>query len=145
VRVWTTHGEYLAVFYTVQNLVGIDAVFVFRYMQVWTFNEFGLTMPVQSCTTMQILGKFDPVVGSSLIATPEGIFLHKTRHTTYRSLRSVNGPAYFWATVCETVCPMLSDRCLSCLSVTLVYCGQTVGWIKTTWYREVCLCQATLC
>jgi len=22
---------------------------------------------------------------------------------------------------------MLSDRCLSCLSVTLVYCGQTVG------------------
>ena len=30
----------------------------------------------------------------------------------------------------ETVRPMLSDRCpvcLSCLSVTLVYCGQTVG------------------
>jgi len=30
---------------------------------------------------------------------------------------------------------MLSDRCLSCLScpvlsVTLVYCGQTVGWIN---------------
>jgi len=25
---------------------------------------------------------------------------------------------------------MLSDRCLSCLSVTLVYYGQTVGWIK---------------
>jgi len=29
---------------------------------------------------------------------------------------------------------MLSDRCLSCLSVclsvTLVYCGQTVGWIE---------------
>ena len=27
---------------------------------------------------------------------------------------------------------MLSDRCpvLSCLSVTLVYCGQMVGWIK---------------
>jgi len=28
---------------------------------------------------------------------------------------------------------MLSDRCpvsLSCLSVTLVECGQTVGWIK---------------
>jgi len=36
----------------------------------------------------------------------------------------------FWATVCKTVRPMLSDRCLSCLSVclsvTLVYCGQTV-------------------
>jgi len=25
---------------------------------------------------------------------------------------------------------MLSDRCLSVLYVTLVYCGQTVGWIK---------------
>jgi len=25
---------------------------------------------------------------------------------------------------------MLSDRCLSCLSVTLVYCGQTVECIK---------------
>jgi len=39
----------------------------------------------------------------------------------------------FWATVCKTVRPMLSDRCpvcLSCLSVTLVYCGQTVGRIK---------------
>ena len=44
----------------------------------------------------------------------------------------------FWATVCKKVHPMLSDRCLSvclsvchfCLSVTLVYCGQTVGWIK---------------
>ena len=44
----------------------------------------------------------------------------------------------FWATVCKTVGPMLSDRCLSCLvlssvscpSVTLVHCGQTVGRIK---------------
>jgi len=28
---------------------------------------------------------------------------------------------------------MLSDRCpvLSCLSATLVFCGQTAGWIKT--------------
>jgi len=38
--------------------------------------------------------------------------------------------SHFWATVCKTVRPVLSDRCLSCLSVTLVYCGQTVGWIK---------------
>jgi len=37
----------------------------------------------------------------------------------------------------KTVRLMLSDRCLSlsvclsvCLSVPLVYCGQTVGWIK---------------
>ena len=33
------------------------------------------------------------------------------------------------ATVCKTVRPVLSVRCLSCLSVTLVYCGQTVGRI----------------
>ena len=45
---------------------------------------------------------------------------------------------HFWATVCKTIHPMLSDRCLSCLSVlscpvlsvTLVYCGQMVGRIK---------------
>ena len=36
----------------------------------------------------------------------------------------------FLATVCKTVRPMLSVRCLSCLSVTFVHCGQTVGWIK---------------
>jgi len=42
----------------------------------------------------------------------------------------INGDLTFWATVCKTVRPMLSDRCLSCLSVTLVHCGQTVGWIK---------------
>ena len=38
----------------------------------------------------------------------------------------------YWATVCKTVRPMLSVRCLSvCLSVTFVHCGQTVGRIKT--------------
>jgi len=30
----------------------------------------------------------------------------------------------------ETVRRTLRDRCPVCLSVTLVYCGQTVGWIK---------------
>ena len=35
-----------------------------------------------------------------------------------------------WATVCQTVRPMLWDRCPFCLSVMLVSCGQTVGWIK---------------
>ena len=38
-----------------------------------------------------------------------------------------------WVTVCKTVCHTLSDRCLSCLSllsVTLVYFGQTVGRIQ---------------
>jgi len=39
----------------------------------------------------------------------------------------------FWSTVCKRVRPVLSDHCMSCLSVlsvTLVYCGQTVEWIK---------------
>jgi len=40
--------------------------------------------------------------------------------------------SFFGATVCKTVRPMLSDRCPVChvLSVTFVYCGQTVGRIK---------------
>jgi len=36
---------------------------------------------------------------------------------------------------------MLSDRCLSVLSVTLVYCGQTVGWIRMPLGMEVGLSQ----
>jgi len=41
----------------------------------------------------------------------------------------------FWAIVCKTVRPVLSDHCLSCpvfpvLYVTLVYCGKMVGQIK---------------
>jgi len=60
-----------------------------------------------------------------------------------RELREV-WSCSFWATVCKTVRPMLSDRCLSvCLSVcpvlslTLVYCGQTVGRIKMKLGRQV--------
>jgi len=43
----------------------------------------------------------------------------------------------FWATICKTVRPVLWDCCLSCLSVTLVYCGQTVGWIRIPLGTEV--------
>jgi len=43
----------------------------------------------------------------------------------------------FWATVCKTVRIMLSDRCLSVLSVTLMYCGQTARWIKMKRGMEV--------
>jgi len=45
----------------------------------------------------------------------------------------------FWATICKMVLPMLLDCCL-CLSVclvTLVYCGQTIGWIKMPLGTEV--------
>jgi len=55
----------------------------------------------------------------------------------------------FWATVCKTVRPMLSVRCLSVcpavLSVSLVHCGQTVGWIKMKLGTQVGLGLATLC
>ena len=49
-----------------------------------------------------------------------------------RVLVLVHVPGYFWATVCKAVRPMLSDRCLSRLSVTwcIVAKRQTVGWIK---------------
>jgi len=43
-------------------------------------------------------------------------------------------------TICKTVRPMLSYRCLVCLSVQsvmLVYCGQTVGWIQMKLEMEV--------
>jgi len=45
-----------------------------------------------------------------------------------------------WATVCKTVRRMLSDRCLCVVSVclvTLLYCGQTVEWIKMPLGTEV--------
>ena len=38
------------------------------------------------------------------------------------------------------VCLSVWSVCLSCLSVTLVYCGQTVGRIKTKLVTEVGLC-----
>ena len=41
--------------------------------------------------------------------------------------------------LCKTVRPRLRDRCLCpvCLSVTLVYRGETVGWIKLPLSTEV--------
>ena len=42
----------------------------------------------------------------------------------------------YWATVCKTVRPMLSDHS-RVLSVTLVNCGQTVVWSKMPLGMEV--------
>ena len=54
----------------------------------------------------------------------------------------------YWATVCKTVHPMLLIHCLSvcavCLSVTFVYCGQTVAWIKMKLGIDVGLGPTTL-
>jgi len=47
--------------------------------------------------------------------------------------------SHFWATICRTVHPILSDRCLSC-PVCLwrwCFCSQTVGWIKMSLDTEV--------
>jgi len=47
-------------------------------------------------------------------------------------------PSDVWATVCQTVRPMLLDRCLyAWLAVKVVYCGQTVGWIRMPLGMEV--------
>jgi len=47
------------------------------------------------------------------------------------------GQTVIWATVCKTVRPMLSVRCLSVLSVTFVHCSQTVGRIKIKLFMQV--------
>ena len=68
-----------------------------------------------------------------MIATYQQSKLHK-RSVAVDVLNNVCGRGLhiFWATVCKTVHLTLSDGCLSCLSVlsclpvTLVYCGQTV-------------------
>jgi len=48
-------------------------------------------------------------------------------------------PAHFWATVTSNGSLYATGplSCLSCLCVTLVYCGQTVGWIKVPLGAEV--------
>jgi len=61
--------------------------------------------------------------------------LHLISHSVVSFSSLICGSSIFWATVCKTVRPILSDRCLSyavlsVLSVTLVYSGQTVEWIK---------------
>jgi len=66
------------------------------------------------CTVSNIVHTF---VGRSLY-----VFVVKRRRSDDRTSPAVM--LRFWATDCKT------DRCLFCLSVTLVYCGQTVGWIK---------------
>jgi len=50
---------------------------------------------------------------------------------------TIHATSVFGATIYKTVRHMLSDHCPVCLSVTLVYCGQTVGWIKTKLGTEV--------
>ena len=52
----------------------------------------------------------------------------------------------FWATVCKKRFALCCRTVvLSVMSVTLLYCGQTVGWIKMKLGMEIGLGPATLC
>ena len=74
---------------------------------------------------------------ATVCISPKIFSVFYSGETLHRSDR-IRESFSFWATVCETVRPMLSDRCLSvclsvclsCLSVTFVHCGQTVVRIK---------------
>jgi len=72
------------------------------------------------------------LTGSKSVIVPDFIAMRRTIAELWR----FNG---FCATVCKTVRPMLSVRCLSvCLSVTFMHCGQTVGRIKMKLGVQVC-------
>ena len=43
----------------------------------------------------------------------------------------------FWANVCRMVCPMLSDCSVLCVVSVMVYCGETVAWIKMSLGVEI--------
>jgi len=99
-------------------------------------------MKIQNGLTFQVLayrgcpGK-EAIEWVSVLCSLIEIQINRNRNLIYWSLGHRHiiylGIVFsFWATVCKTVHPMLSGRCpvLSCLSVTLVYCGQTVGFIK---------------
>jgi len=69
------------------------------------------------------------------------LFIHRAHGAVKVSPRTVSAIG-FWATVCKAVRPILPGplSVLSvCLSVTLVYCDQTVGWIKMKLNTEISL------
>ena len=62
-----------------------------------------------------------------MVGTTLNLYFYSVAH-----LFGLDGYNYLhcWATICKTVRPVLLDHCPVSLSVTLVYCGQTVGWMK---------------
>ena len=67
----------------------------------------------------------------------------------YSYYKYISIPIY-WATACKNgspypIGPLSIMSVLSCLSVTSVYCRQTVGWIRMPLAVEVGLGHATLC
>ena len=57
----------------------------------------------------------------------------KANFMTFQHYSRKSRPIVFLGNVCKTVRPMLS----ACLCVTLVYCGQTIGWISMPLGMEV--------
>jgi len=55
-----------------------------------------------------------------------------------KSIFVITSFPHFWATVCKTVRPMLSDRCPVCLSICNIGVLWPNGWIDqdATWYRD---------
>jgi len=78
------------------------------------------------------VGDASPV--SPAVATPL-IIKRRSEKCTLKQRKSAS--QFYSATVCKTVRPVLSDRCLSVLSVTLVYCGQTVGSLEMKLGMEI--------
>jgi len=89
----------------------------------------------------QTAGWIKMTLGMEVGLGPGHILLDKDPATLPKRGHSPQFSVNLWATVCKTVLPMLSDRCLSvclsCLFVTLVYCGQTVGRIKMKLVMQV--------
>jgi len=88
-------------------------------MQTWGFAiSFATCQPGNRSECIHAGGATQPAAGL------------KPKASTQR-YGTINATSVFWATVYKTVRRMLSYHCPVCLSVTFVYCGQTVRWIKT--------------
>ena len=79
--------------------------------------------------------------GSRAEAATVKTALNATEHQQCYTVWNRRQNTSFWVTVCKMVRPILSDRCLSVLScllsVTLMYCGQTLWRIKMTLGMQV--------
>jgi len=71
-----------------------------------------------------------------VVSSPDEFLSASTPSLLYTSVQIAGAQCFFRANV-TTVRPMLRDLCPVCLYVTLVYRGQTVGWIKMPLGMEV--------
>jgi len=86
---WTTHEEYLVVFITVQNWVGIDAV-VFIICMFFRFHQFGWKTPIHT-HRIGVFRGFDPLNKEAYQRNPQKAHpWAERRHMSYRSSKSVH-------------------------------------------------------